>query len=77
MRFLLLSVFLLPTILFGQFQLKGKVIDSKSKAVLPFVNIIAVGQKLGTTIAIDGKFTINSSTPITKMKLPEPEPSGY
>ena len=53
---------------FAQYTLKGKVIDESTKASLAFVNILG-DQKLGATTNIDGLFTINSTQPITKLKL--------
>ncbi len=56
-------------LLFAQNKLSGKVIDEKTKAPLAFVNIIIVNANVGTTTDIDGKFTINSLSPILTLKL--------
>jgi len=53
----------------SQYKLTGKVIDSKTKTPLAFVNIIALDQKLGATTDIDGKFVFNSRKSIKKLKL--------
>ena len=53
----------------AQHQLTGKIIDSKSKEPLAFVNIITVNHNHGTTTGIDGRFTINSNHPINMLKL--------
>ncbi|MBI2279826.1 MAG: carboxypeptidase-like regulatory domain-containing protein [Bacteroidetes bacterium] len=52
----------------AQHTLKGKVIDEKTKEALAFVNILT-NQKIGATTNIDGLFTINSTSPITSLKL--------
>lgn len=69
MRALCFLLVLFSTTLFGQYQIKGKVIDAKSEEPLPFVNIISVNQNQGTTTDIDGLFTIGSNQPIGKLKL--------
>lgn len=68
MKIWLVIFSLIPTVLFGQHQLKGKVIDSKTKEALAFVNIIT-SNNLGTTTGIDGQFTFNATKPITFLKL--------
>lgn len=68
MKIWLVFLSFIPTLLFGQHQLKGKVIDSKTKEALAFVNIIT-GNNLGATTGIDGQFTFNSTKPITSLKL--------
>ena len=69
MKFWLFAIFFIPTVLFGQHQLKGKVIDSKSKEALAFVNIVANSQNVGTTTGIDGNFKLNSKEKINTIKL--------
>ena len=69
MRVTLVFILLLPFYLFGQYQIKGRVIDAKSNDPLPFVNIISVNQNQGTTTDIDGLFTISSTQPIGVLKL--------
>jgi len=68
MKIWLFILFFIPSILFGQHQLKGKVIDSKTHEALAFVNIIT-NNNLGTTTGIEGQFTFNSTQPITTLKL--------
>ena len=60
MRVLLFLTFLLPICLFGQHQIKGKVIDEKTKEPLAFVNIVINNLNAGTTTDIDGNFKLNS-----------------
>jgi hypothetical protein len=60
-RIFIAFILLLPLTLFGQYQLKGKVIDSKTKETLAFVNIVANNQRIGATTGIDGVFKLNSS----------------
>jgi hypothetical protein len=69
MRLSFLFIFFIPFYLFGQYQLKGKVIDGLTKEPLAFVNIISINQNQGTTSDIDGRFTIGSTQPIKKLKL--------
>ena len=69
MKFWLLALLFIPTVLFGQHQLKGKVIDSKTKEALAFVNIVANNQNVGTTTGIDGNFKLNSKEKINTIKL--------
>lgn len=68
MKIWLVILSFIPSLLFSQHQLKGKVINSKTKESLAFVNIIT-GNNLGTTTGIDGQFTFNSTKPITSLKL--------
>ena len=69
MRILISILILFPVCLFGQYQMKGKVVDSKTKEGLAFVNIVANDQHLGTTTGIDGNFNFNSPEPIHTLKL--------
>ncbi|OQX76296.1 MAG: hypothetical protein B6D64_10130 [Bacteroidetes bacterium 4484_276] len=41
-------------------QIRGKVIDAKTKEPLPFVNIVFVGKNIGTTTDYYGKYNINT-----------------
>ena len=69
MRTLCFLLVLFSTPLFGQYQIRGKVVDENSKEPLPFVNIVSVNQNQGTTTDIDGLFTISSTQPIGVLKL--------
>ncbi|MBL4594212.1 MAG: carboxypeptidase-like regulatory domain-containing protein [Flavobacteriales bacterium] len=69
MRVLFLLILLSPIYLFGQYQIKGKVVDAKTKEALAFVNIIANNERIGTTTGIDGNFTFNSPNPIKTLTL--------
>ena len=60
-NFLTLTFLFITAIGFSQvFELKGKVIDSKSGLPIPSVNIIVKGATLSTTSDIDGKFKISN-----------------
>lgn len=69
MRVLILVIILFPVYLFGQHQIKGKVIDGKTKEALAFVNIVINNERLGTTTGIDGNFSFNSLKTIETLKL--------
>ena len=49
--------------------ISGKIIDSKTKNPLPFVNIVYGHSSFGTTTNIDGLFTIESKIPIKELRL--------
>ncbi|MDP4281825.1 MAG: DUF5686 family protein [Bacteroidota bacterium] len=71
-RFVILQIFLIPLFSLSQniSQVSGRVIDSKTKAPLAFVNIIVNGDNLiGSTTDIDGKFSIHSAQHIKKITL--------
>jgi hypothetical protein len=53
----------------AQYQVEGKIIDSKTKEPLAFVNIVANNQTHGTTTGIDGNFRYQSSDPILTLSL--------
>ncbi|MBL4667972.1 MAG: carboxypeptidase-like regulatory domain-containing protein [Flavobacteriales bacterium] len=55
--------------LLAQHQIKGKVIDSKTKDPLAFVNIVINNSNKGTTTDIDGVFKLNSPVSISSLKL--------
>ena len=69
MRTLFLFICLFPCYLFGQHQVKGKVIDYKTKAPLAFVNIVINDLNVGTITDIDGNFNLNSSFKISSLQL--------
>jgi len=69
MRTILFLFILLSSVVQGQYQVTGKIIDSKTKEPLPFVNIISVAHNQGTASDIDGLFAISSTDPITILKL--------
>lgn len=66
----LLSIFFLFLAFstYAQHTLKGKVVDSKTKTPLAFVNILD-NNNSGTTSDIDGNFTLHSKAPIKSLKL--------
>ncbi len=69
MRVWLFIMFFIPTILFGQNQIKGRVVDSQTKEALAFVNIVINNQNTGTTTGIDGNFKIRTTEPIHTLQL--------
>ncbi|MCO6501323.1 MAG: carboxypeptidase-like regulatory domain-containing protein [Vicingus serpentipes] len=72
MKFKLLYplIFILsPFLMVAQHQLKGKIVDVKTKMPLAFVNIIANNEKTGTTTSIDGDFILKSNYPIDRIQL--------
>ncbi|MFC2102758.1 carboxypeptidase-like regulatory domain-containing protein, partial [Bacteroidota bacterium] len=50
-------------------SINGKVLDSKTKEPLAFVNIVINQSTFGGTTDIDGKFRFNYAEPITSLKL--------
>lgn len=69
MRIWLILLLVLPISLFGQHQIKGKVVDSQTKEALAFVNIVINNQNVGTTTGIDGNFSISTDEPINSLQL--------
>ncbi|MDD4602655.1 MAG: DUF5686 family protein [Bacteroidales bacterium] len=51
------------------FYVSGRVIDSKTKEPLPFVNIVINNSNNGGTTDIDGKFTLRYIKPITALLM--------
>ncbi len=68
MKNIFLLILLLPLSAFSQYQINGKVIDSKAKNPLVFANVI-LNKTNGTLTDIDGAFQINSINPITKITI--------
>ncbi|HSP87471.1 MAG TPA: TonB-dependent receptor [Ignavibacteriaceae bacterium] len=66
MKIIFCLIFLLPTILFGQGRLIGKVTDGSNS--LPYVNIIVLGINYGTSSETDGTFEIKN-IPAGKYKV--------
>ena len=48
-------------------QIRGKVIDAKTKEPLPFVNIVFFGKNIGTTTDYYGKYSINTQWASNKL----------
>ena len=72
--FIQVILFLLFTIVsfsaLAQKDIRGTVIDRKTKQVLPFVNIVYYSTtKLGTTTDLDGRFQIHSNSNITSLEI--------
>ncbi len=51
------------------YELRGKVVDQKTQEPLPFVNIVANQGYTGTSTDIDGRFYIQSESPIKSLNL--------
>jgi hypothetical protein len=68
MKNLFLLALLFPLFAFSQYQVSGKVIDSKSKKPLVFANVI-VTKTIGTLTDIDGLFQISSTKPISEITI--------
>ncbi|MCD4833145.1 MAG: DUF5686 and carboxypeptidase regulatory-like domain-containing protein [Bacteroidales bacterium] len=68
-KLLLFSILLFISTFLKSQDIKGKIIDSKTKKPLPFVNIIYGKSNLGTTTNIDGVFNISGTKPIHKLYL--------
>ena len=70
-------LFFLPLLIFSCFHglcqefysVSGKVIDSKTRNPLAFVNIVINNSQYGGTTDIDGKFRLRSSWPVQKLEL--------
>jgi hypothetical protein len=63
-----LSLFLCLTH-FSQYSISGKVIDSKTGELLPFVNIGVNNTNLGTSTDIDGGFSFKTKVNITSLQF--------
>lgn len=55
---LLIIFLLLPLYFFGQITLEGKVINTKSKAVIPFATVGLMKENIGTNANEDGSFLL-------------------
>ena len=60
--YFIILLLLVSSFIFGQYTVKGRVIDEKSGEALAFVNIVYNNNKQGTTSGIDGFFTVKSKT---------------
>ena len=60
---------LLSSLSFGQFTLRGKVVDSKTGEPLPFVNIVYNDRGQGITTELNGTFYLSSKDLIKNIKL--------
>lgn len=73
MKRILFLIFFISTTFFGlysqSFIIEGRVIDSKSKSPLAFVNILINEGKYGGTTDIDGVFRLASVEPVQILKL--------
>ena len=60
--FFLVFIFLSTATTYSQkfTQIRGKVIDAKTKEPLPFVNIVFAGKNIGATTDYNGKYSINT-----------------
>jgi len=66
---LIFYLFSSPCISQDPFLISGKVIDSRTKASLAFVNIVINNSTTGGTTDIDGKFNLRSPKPIQTIRL--------
>ncbi len=56
-------ILLIPSILFAQIEVKGRVVDDRTLEPLAFVHILAEGAREGTTTDINGQFSIQVADP--------------
>ncbi|MDD2196182.1 MAG: DUF5686 family protein [Bacteroidales bacterium] len=69
-RFAFTVILALITLLsYSQHALKGKIVDSKTGAPLPFVNIVYNEHGQGVTTELDGTFRLNTPEPVQILKL--------
>ncbi|HCY01046.1 MAG TPA: hypothetical protein DG754_12975, partial [Bacteroidales bacterium] len=69
-RFAFTIILALITLLtYSQYALKGKIVDSKTGAPLPFVNIVYNEHGQGITTELDGTFRISTAEPVQILKL--------
>ncbi len=69
-KYLILWFILFSGFSFGQYSIKGTVVDKNTKQPLPFVNIVYNnGKKLGTTTDLDGRFQIQSNQEVTNLEV--------
>lgn len=70
-QFLLLSTILISQFIFAQSPtiVKGHIIDDKTKEDLLYVNVQFENSSSGTTSDIDGKFYIETSEKVTKLRV--------
>lgn len=68
--FLFVSLSFLPAAVMAQFTIaRGTVYDAKNKDPLPFVSILVEGKSIGTNTDFDGKFSLESVQPYTRIKI--------
>lgn len=66
---LLITFLLSPLYLFGQISFQGKVINAKSKEIIPFATIGLIKENIGTNANKDGGFSLTSKTTKTNDTL--------
>ncbi len=49
-------------------RVRGTVVDAKTKEPLPFVNVIFVGKNIGTITDYNGKYSIETQWPSSKLE---------
>jgi len=70
LRFALLLLLTLNSmLLLAQYQYSGTILDSLSNEPLAFVNVVDPADMRGTTTDIDGKFQLQSETPIEVLRF--------
>lgn len=68
MKYWILIILLIPTIVFSQHQIQGIVTDSSTKKPLPFATVLT-NTNTGTLTDIDGKFQLHSAKPINSITV--------
>jgi len=66
---LLITFLLSPLYFFGQISFQGKVINAKSKEIIPFATIGLIKENIGTNATEDGGFSLTSKTTKTNDTL--------
>ncbi len=66
---LLLFCFSVNTISAQKTTVRGKVIDDKTKATMPYVNVQFDGTSVGVTSDIDGNFYFDTKLPVSKIRV--------
>jgi hypothetical protein len=73
LRLVLLPIYFFILVSLAQSQIiytiSGKVLDSRSKEPLPFVNIVLDNSNRGGTTDIDGKFSIKTPNPVRNIRF--------
>jgi len=69
MRQLIFLMLCLPSVLMGQFELKGRVLEQRSNTPLAFVTIMVNNQTQGSYSDIEGRFTVRSTEPIVSLRF--------
>jgi hypothetical protein len=68
-RLILLAFLSVPSAVWAQFEIKGRVTEERSEVPLAFVTIAVNDDRQGTYTDIDGKFTVRSAEPIRSLRF--------